>query len=469
MKISLLRAVATAVAGYLLLGSPGGTGFDTQRPVWTPCADQPGLQCAPVVVPVDHAEPGGRTLTMAAARLPARDPARRLGSIVVNFGGPGVSGIDYLAWQPQQFARLNERYDLVTFDPRGVGRSSALDCGKESATLSVDQTPETPAEEAALVGAFEADAAACRARAGWLVPYLDTEQTAKDLDVLRSVLGEDRLNYLGYSYGGALGIAYTQLYPQRVGRMVFDAPGASSTRVSSEAAPDSYDLALRDFAKDCARLAGCPLGRTGGTKRLERFIAGLDARPVPVGSGTLTDGLATSGVATYLYSSDTWPDLRQALRDAFRGDYTALYDSALSWQDSAAARTAISCLDDYYRPSVAEVRDAARNAAASSPLFGPWGTWGALACQGWKAGPGQWWLAGTTPIRAERVLMIGSRGDPVTPYPYVSHLAAWLTGSRLISVDGDRHTVYGTGEPCTTRIVEDYFVQGKDPGGDVTC
>ncbi|MFI6597834.1 alpha/beta hydrolase [Nonomuraea sp. NPDC050536] len=474
----MIVVLLTAWWGYTELTTQTDDALRAQRPTWSPCPDKPALQCATLRVPLDHDKPEERTLDLGIAKIPAKDQAHRIGSLLVNFGGPGISGIATLGWSPGMFEALNARYDIVTFDPRGVGRSAKLVCRGErefAAYEDADQTPETPEERAALVKALEADAAACGRRMGWLIPHLSTEETARDMDILRSVLGDERLTYLGYSYGGALGTAYSQLYPDRVGRMVLDSPGIAFPWTGEENDSDVAALnnAINAFAADCVKERDCPLGHKpdAAVDKIQHFVEGLDSQPLPVGGGRLTDGLAVAGISAYLYSPDDWGELRRALSAAFEGRGQQLFDAATSdssGTDSPDARLAIDCADTSYRPTPDEAEHAAELKGVVSPIFGPWLGWGRLSCHGWPTGHGQYWLAGPS-IRSAPFLVIGSKADPITPYADVKWLAGWLQGAKLVTVDGTQHTAYLRGNRCVHRTVEDYLLKGVVPDGDVDC
>ncbi len=463
--------------GYGALTAQSDAALRAQRPVWERCPGSLDVQCAHIKVPLDHGAPEERTIDLALARLPARHPERRLGSLVVNFGGPGVTGVTSFIQDPEPLSGLRARYDIVVFDPRGVGGSSPINCrpaGEPRPYLGVDRTPETPQEINALVRARNEHAAACRRMAGWLLPHLNTKATARDLDILRSALGESRLNFLGFSYGGGLGAVYAELYQDKVGRMVLDAPAAID-------APPLYDGTavsdepIRAVVEDCAGRPDCPLGPEvdAGLERLSTFLARLDSHPLDVSGGRLDDAAAVEGVEQLL--RDDWPGLRRALAKGLEGDGSRLHAAAtLSDEDaffSRDAHAAISCADDPTRPDPGEVARQAGIARRTAPVTGALTVWSALYCQGWDPVPGTALPSRLHdgPTKVPPVMVVGVDGDPVVPYEGVQELRATLTDSVLVTLHGHGHTAYRSGARCVDEAVDAYLLEGRLPAADVEC
>lgn len=255
-----------------------------QRPRWSSCKSS-GWQCAEVKVPLDYAKPAGDTLSLALVRKQARDKDKRLGSLLFNFGGPGGSGVEILPRAASTYRSLNSRYDLVGFDPRGVARSSGVVCrdDKEQADAErrIDATPDTPAEEAAFLKDGADFGAGCARRSGKVLPYVGTSNAARDMDLLRQVLGDAKLNYFGISYGTELGGTYAHLFPRNVGRTVLDAvvdPTADTVGHARNQAT-GFQRALDDYLKSTGQEP------KAGTERIAKLLARLDERPLPTASG----------------------------------------------------------------------------------------------------------------------------------------------------------------------------------------
>ncbi|GAA3565874.1 alpha/beta fold hydrolase [Nonomuraea rosea] len=479
--LALLAAIGAVLVywwGGTVLTTQTDEALRAQRPVRERCPGDHDAECAAIKVPLDHAAPEDRPIELALARLPARHPDQRIGSLVVNYGGPGVSGIDSLLADPELFIALRARYDIVAFDPRGVGKSSPLNCrpgGEPLPYLAIDQTPDTARELEILVKASDDYAAACKRQAGWLLPHLTTDATARDLDILRSALEEPELTFFGYSYGGGLGAAYAKLHPGKVRRMVLDAPSADPGGGPLIEHPAIVsDEPIRVFAADCVKRRGCPLGRkvrTGLTK-IQTFVERLDRRPLPVSGHKLTDALAVEGLNELLRTTDDWPRLRRALAAAFEGDGRPLYDAAMDFQESQGfsrdAFTAISCADTSTRPRPGFIEEQAKIARERAPISGAWSAWSALMCQGWDTVKGTAWLT-DPPRQLSPIMVVGTDGDPVVPYEVVKEVRSTLSGSVLVTLHGDGHTAYRTGVLCVNEAVEAYLLDGEVPTADVKC
>ncbi|TDB96106.1 alpha/beta hydrolase [Actinomadura sp. 7K534] len=469
-------------------------------PVWKRCTGLPkpapglakppaGFRCATLKVPLDYAAPSGRKIDIALIRTAAAEPDRRIGSLLFNFGGPGGDGVDTLARFAGQYAELGKRYDLVAFDPRGVGRSTPVTCAGDrrmDEIVARDDSPDTAAEEKAYLGDRTAYAAGCAARAGYLLPHVGTRNAAGDMEVIRTALGEEKLNYFGISYGTWLGGSYARQFPARVGRAVLDA--AVDTKIGSvdlalqQAA--SFQRALGDFGAACARLGRkhCPMGADGPSvvASIGRILDGLDRRPLPTSTGRLlTQSLATTGVGAGLYSRAAWPYLAQGLVDAVkRRDGSLLLmlaDTHNGRRDNgtytnlAAANTAVTCADGADRHTPAGVRRLLPRFRAASPVFGATMAWSLLECTGWP-------VAGDDAARevsapsAAPILVIGNTGDPATPYAWAPALTKELGGrATLLTLRGDGHGAYDTGDPCVRETVHAYLLQGTVPAGGATC
>ena len=317
-------------------------------------------------MPFDYAKPDGRRFTLPVVKLPAADPAHRIGALVINPGGPGASGVQYALGARLEFpAAVLARFDIVGFDPRGAGASQpALNCedGPQlDAFFATDDEPAYPAQVARVVAASEQFAAQCERNSGALLPYVGTPNAARDMDVLRAALGESRLTYLGKSYGTYLGAWYAQLFPHRVRALVLDGAvdPATSSLDATVAQAQGFQGAFGSFAAWCLAAAGCPLGRSvaGAEAKVEALITRANSAPLAnrLGDGQVADGaMLLYGVADALYSRSTWPTLEAALASAFAGDGTGLLELANqlygrnpngTYSTLANAVTAIDCLD----------------------------------------------------------------------------------------------------------------------------
>ncbi len=463
--------------------------FRRQRVSWSACGD--GFECARVAVPLDYERPGRDVIDLSVVRLPASGGAeKRLGSLLINPGGPGSSGIEY-ARQAERVINphVRERFDIVGFDPRGVARSEPLKCLTDRQLdefISADGSPDDPAEEQRLIELARMLAQGCEQRAGELLAHVATEDVARDLDVLRAVLGDERLHYLGKSYGTLLGATYAELFPQHVGRLVLD--GAVDPTVSDEefdlAQAEGFERALRAFVADCVEQDECPLSGSvdEGVQQVALLLERIDKHPLPSEDSDrrLTQALAVLGVVAALYDRTSgWPALRIALAQAERDDGTVLLRLADFYTDrdedgdyatnQNEVFYAVNCLDgDDGTADVAELRSRADRYAASAPVFGPYLAWGAVACVDWpvppRGEPGPLRAAGSAPI-----LVVGTTRDPATPYAWAVGLADQLEAGVLLSWDGDGHTAYGRGSSCIDAAVDDYLVAGEVPEDGTRC
>ncbi len=520
-----MPAVGTALAVLVLLSLSGGTGRartaggapaaagsgagDTPpavvlagtapQPAWGRCTGLPapgpgskrprGLRCATLQVPLDHARPSGERIGLALIKVPATDPRGRIGSLVFNFGGPGGEGVDTLAQSADQYAELRSRYDLIGFDPRGVGRSdpvACVDARRMDALAAMDDSPDTAAEERAYTAGRAAFVRGCEARSGRLLPHVGTVDAARDLEMVRAAVGDERLQYFGVSYGSRLGGSYAHQFPGRVGRAVLDGAvdtGLSSADLARQQAA-AFQRALGAFGDACARLGTkeCPLGKDGPSvvASTGRFLAGLDQSPLRTSSGRrLTQSLGTTGVAAALYSRDAWPYLAQGLVDAVKrrdGSLLLMLADAQNgrrrdgaYSGLSAANTAITCADSTDRYTAGDVRRLLPRFRAASPVFGASLAWGLLQCTGWPV-PGDPASREVSAPSAAPILVVGNTGDPATPYAWAPALTRALGGrAALLTLEGEGHGAYDTGDPCVREAVHAYLLRGTVPERGATC
>jgi pimeloyl-ACP methyl ester carboxylesterase len=471
-------------------------GYYAQRLDWRPCGN--GFECARLLVPFDYARPGGRRFSLPLIKLPAADPSKRIGALVVNPGGPGGSGVEYALGARSEFpAAVLARFDIVGFDPRGVGASEpALTCmtGPQlDKYLATDDMPGNAAQLAQVVAQSKLYAARCAQNSAALLPYVGTRNAARDMDVLRAALGEPRLSFLGKSYGTYLGAWYAQLFPGRVRALVLDGAVDPDTPSLDEdlTQAEGFQVAFRSFAAWCLAAAGCPL-RSGGAAgpggarsvdaavaRLESLIVRANSAPLAnkLGDGQLADGeMLLNGVAAALYSRSYWPDLKAGLTSGFAGDGTVLVQLANllmernpngTYSNLADADTSISCLDRPWPRSLASWQASAEAAARVAPMFGVSIVWGSLTCAYWPVPAYPLPLiraAGAPPI-----MVVGTLRDPATPYRWAQALASDLSSGVLLGWNGDGHTAYGEGSRCVDTIVNDYLISLSVPRSGTVC
>lgn len=471
---------------------PGTERFYAQQLAWSSCS---GGECAKLTVPVDYAKPDGPTIEIAVFRMSRTSGLQRLGSLVVNPGGPGGSGIDYAraagsgAVVTPQVLRA---YDIVGFDPRGVGRSAPVTCLDDAAMdrwLAQDPTPDDAAEREA-AGALAADfAKACKTKGNPLLGHVSTVEAAKDMDILRSRLGEEKLTYLGKSYGTYLGAVYAGLFPTHVGRVVLDGaldPSLSAEQINTGQAV-GFDRATRAWAADCIAQGQCPLGTSVDEviKGLDALLRRLDAAPLTkTGDSSvpaLTEGWAAYGVAVAMYDQGMWESLTSAIRAALAGDGTGLMRLAEQYADRNVGggyssnmlqvMYAVNCLDKPESADLADRQGQADRAAAAAPLWGRFLAWGSLVCGDWPQ-PGDTKPAAPQKITAPGagpIVVVGTTRDPATPYEWAVALADQLETGTLITYDGDGHTAYTRSNSCVDKAVDAWFLKGTVPEKGLRC
>ncbi|TIC79479.1 alpha/beta hydrolase [Nocardioides sp. GY 10127] len=462
--------------------------FYSQTLDWADCGDGSGNECATLQVPVDYDNPDDGSFGLAVLRVPAADQADKVGSLVVNPGGPGAPGTSYAAGGSSVFTQpVMDAFDIVGFDPRGTGSSDPVDCLSDSEIddfVAMDPDPDTDAEAQASVDALKSLFAGCVANSDDLVGHVTTAEAARDMDVLRAALGESQLDYLGASYGTKLGATYAQLFPDRVGRFVLD--GAVDVSLSSRqlalGQAKGFQRALTAYVTDCVDGAsGCFLGDTvdEGLQTISDFLESTDSDPLPTQDGrTLTEGDAFYGIITPLYNSDYWYLLTQGLKQAFQGDgstlmlladaYTSRSDDGTYADNSFEAYYAISCLDDPASESIAQVKKDIPAFEKASPTLGEVFAWGMLGCQGETLKATET-VGDITAEGANPILVVGTTRDPATPYEWAQALASQLDSGVLLTRDGDGHTAYNSGNSCIDSAIEGYLIDDVVPDDGTTC
>lgn len=456
-----------------------------QQIEWTDCEN--GFDCATITSPLDWVDPsvGEIELSVIRSRATGGDP---IGSLLTNPGGPGASGVglirdsvDYAVGEP-----LREQFDVIGFDPRGVGESTAVTClddaQMDAYLYDLPQNARgTDAWSEELLARHAEFADACEANSDGILPYITTENAARDMDLLRAVLGDSELYYLGYSYGTFLGATYAELFPDNVGRLVLDGaidPAVSGLDVNVTQGL-GFESALRAYMADCLEDSDCPFRGSvdDAMADLGALLASVDRDPIAGSDGRLlgADTLLLSVIAA-LYSEDSWDYLTMALDGALQGDaemaflladfYNNRQDGVYLDNQTEAFRS-YNCMDYPVDTSEADLAAAQERLAAEAPTIAPY-WFGPDPCEVWPYPP-----TGTRgPIVAEGaapIVVVGTTNDPATPYEWSVALAEQLASGVLITREGEGHTGYNKGNPCVDDAVESYLLTGSAPQQDLVC
>lgn len=459
-------------------GSAGATSLH-----WGPCTNQTyqhPYQCATLTVPMDYTGTVPGTLQIALIKTPATDQQGKIGSLLVNPGGPGGSALsdwDFLSGQVD--ATLHKRFDVIGFDPRGVGYSTPINCLSSSqldAFTSLDLAPTTAAGTQTLETVSKGLAASCAAKQGRLLPFVGTRDAARDMDRIRAAVGDAKLSYLGFSYGTLLGATYAQEFPHNVRALVLD--GALDPSLPAVASVDQqskgFQAQLDAFLAACAGDSSCAWKFTGDAHTaLRSLLASLKANPLPVGSRQLTVGTAFYGIGVALYDKRSWPALDQALGGVATGDGSqllALADDYTqrkpdgSYSNETESNLAINCRDYAWPRDPATFLADARASAAYAPDFGPQNLAETLACAYWPADASGTGAPGPlTAVGAPPILVVATTGDPATPYSDGVAMAKTLSSGVLITNVGEQHTAYGY-SACVRRYADAYLIATTSPG-----
>ena len=443
-------------------------------------------ECAEATVPIDYEDPSAGFTTIAMAGAAATGTDDKIGTLFINPGGPGGSGIELLGFftlvaSPEVLAS----YDVVGFDPRGVGQSDPLGCLDTEGLdelLSADVDPDDQQSVDDYTALVDGQGEACLETNPELSQHVTTVETAMDLDVLRALAGDDELHYIGFSYGTFLGTTYAALFPDNVGRLVLDGamdPSLTAAQTGLRQA-GGFQLAFDDYAADCVE-NDCALGAS--VEEIEQQVIDLFATtadgPLPTDDPdrSLTQAYAFYGVAQQLYAEESWPFLTEALASAFEGDGSLLLGSADEYSrrtpdgylnNQAQANSAINCLDDQIAPEP-DSTPTEEDFLEASPLFGAI-AYGfvEVGCDGWPIAPTveapDYTAEGAAPI-----LVVGTTGDPATPIESAQKLAELLDSGVLLTREGEGHTAYLEGNPCITSIIDAYLLEGTVPEDGTTC
>ncbi|MGH4032419.1 alpha/beta hydrolase [Actinomycetota bacterium Odt1-20B] len=489
--------------------------YYTQKIKWGTCEQAEGLpksrrdgvQCGKATVPLDYAEPAGDTVDLAMIRIKSSAHGKPRGSLLLNFGGPGGAGVSALLGAQKEFSYLGKDYDVVSFDPRGVGLSAPVSCGDAASDIdatdpgTADAGEQAGNDPAGILADLRKAAAQCAKDSGPVLPYVGTVNVSRDMDVMRQALGDKKLNYLGFSYGTRLGAVYAAQFPKKVGRVVLDGVDTLTEDVAEQArvGAEGRQTALDNFLTWCTGNAGCVFGTNARTARtaMTKLVKDMDETPLQSLDGEQFTGQdLVSVLGQALYSRQAWPALSQALGGLMAdGDPRALIrmGGALAQQATSptssarptvspdkipadnmtAALMAVNCADDPDRPAAArlerEIPRLTEEFEQTSPVFGRSMLIPVLLCYGRPAG--------TDYIREDvrdvdtphRFLLVGTRGDPATPYRWAEETAKRL-GSQAVLLDnkGDGHTGY-LGSKCVREKVNSYLLYGEMPANGSSC
>ncbi len=454
--------------------------FYTQQLVWQPCDNS--FQCASLLVPLDYSHPSGATLHIAVVRQPSSGSHE--GSLIINPGGPGASGISFEEEAASAFSQLTDHYDLVSFDPRGVGQSNPIRClssAQLDAYVNTDPVPANAGQLAAVVNEAKLFANDCYKRNGSYLEHVGTIDQARDMDVLRAALGDAKLTYYGASYGTYLGAKYAQLFPTHIRAMVLDGALNPEEPVTQEnlIQAKGFQTDLEDFLAACVRSGSCPLGSTdaGALADVDALQARLTTTPENVNGRELGAGEFFEGLAAGLYSPSDWPELWKTLGNAQAGDGTdlLLFADSLTERQSDGSYTnliesnmAINCIDRPSPRSVSTYVADAKAFAKQAPDFGAAIEYGSLPCAFWHVPPVEQLHPVTAP-GAPPILVIGTTRDPATPYVWAQALAKQLSSGVLLTYVGDGHTAYLRHDACVDAVVQSYVDDLVTPKPGKTC
>jgi pimeloyl-ACP methyl ester carboxylesterase len=460
--------------------------FYSQVLTWKSCAS--GKQCATAKAPLDWKNPSSGEIELALIRQTAK--GTKQGSLLVNPGGPGGSGYDFVRDSVDYAtdSTLQQHFDVVGFDPRGVGHSTAVKCydAKQMDGYLYDITPGTRGSDAWIAENTSVSkdfGSACATNTGALLEHVDTVSAARDLDLLRAVLGDKKLNYLGYSYGTYLGAVYADLYPGKTGRLVLDGaldPAASNFDVTKVQA-QGFESALRAYLKDCLAQKGCPFSGSvdDAMKTISDLLASVERSPIRNSDGReLGANTLVTAIIYPLYDATAWSYLTDMFTSVMKGSASTAFTLADAYNNrqsdgtygdnSTEAFMAINCLDYTYDADPATMRAQAAELSKDAPVIGPYMSYGDIGCANWpytstvERGPIA--AKGSAPI-----LVVGTTNDPATPYVWAKNLAGELENGHLLTYKGEGHTAYNKSNSCVNGTVDDFLVKGTIPEAGKTC
>jgi pimeloyl-ACP methyl ester carboxylesterase len=464
--------------------------FYTQTIDWSPCPDNARHQCGVMEVPVDYAKPSGDRFTLALRKAPATNPSKRLASLVVNPGGPGGSGVQYAQYASFAFSpAVRASYDIVGFDPRGIGGSSPVACLTNSdmdLLFSADPTPDSAAERSKLLADVDGVTKRCAERGGDRARHMSTTEVARDMDVLRVLVGDEKLNYFGGSYGTFLGAVYADLFPAKAGRMVLDSAMSPNQTEEQEMAYDiqGFESSIDAFIDWCVARRDCALGRdkAGARQKIVDLLDDVERHGLTTNKPGLTrigEGWVGFSIFMCLYSDRSWPTLNKGLAQALTGRGDILLAKGMSVVERSIsgayspgtylqAMIPVRCADWPRASSDPSLGAAQAKARRDHPL------WARMTgelydnCRTWPTG-GRTPKGTTLGVGADPILVIGNERDPATPIGGTEQLAKDLASGVLLTSDHDGHGTYYAGNSCVDSAVDGYLLRGTAPADGTTC
>ncbi len=495
--IAALLALGFALAGCQFIPTPtpdptptNADGFYQQQIAWEACGDR--LECATIATPIDWDSPGDGSAELALVKRAATGTSQ--GSLLVNPGGPGGSGWDFVFYSGPGVAGapVMENFDIIGWDPRGVGQSTPVTCYTDPAEKdeqlygTFDEPYDTEGWISDLTEEMDDFADACAENTGEFLGHVDSASNARDMELMRVLLGDEKLNYLGYSYGTYFGTVYAELFPDRVGRFVLD--GAVDPLMSDFESLKfqmiGFDSAFRAYMESC--LSGsCPFSGSvdEALAQARSVLDTVDAQQFSNSDGRKLDSatLATA-IILNLYSETSWRTMTEMFFALQQGDVGPVFASADAYNERNPDGTygaandvyiAASCVDGDFASDPASTLDRIAEIDAAAPILGKYTTYDDfavldVACSNWPYPradlPSTFTAAGAGPI-----LVIGTTNDPATPYASSVALAEQLESGVLVSYEGEGHTIYGQGVACIDDVVDAYFVSGAVPAADPMC
>ena len=463
---------------------PTTNSVSSEKIIWTPCLNAPAgeSECGELAVPFDYDNPTVGSFTLFLTRLPATDSANKIGSMLVNPGGPGFGGSSVARDAEYYFSsELLDRFDIIGWDPRGTGKSTpAVNCIDEyDEYFGIDSTPETPEEKQTIIDLSQKFNDECVKRSGEILPYISTQATARDMDSIRQALGEEKITYFGFSYGSELGATWATMFPSTVRAAVLD--GASDPNATSLdqglAQARGFEKQLDAFLAACSKRVSCAFHSKGNSAvALDELLAEIDEAPIVVTANRtpITQGVMYTALAQSMYSDALWPALERALADAVKGNGAGLlklYDDYYqrkpggTYGNELEAFLAISCLDDPGPTSVAAVDEQIPVFTDAAKRFGKSFAYG-YSCALWPIPQVQ--RLEITGKGAGPIVVIGTTGDAATPIESSRNAAKALEGGIFLTVTADQHTGYGLNK-CVVSAVDRYLIDRTPPPIGKVC
>jgi pimeloyl-ACP methyl ester carboxylesterase len=458
----------------------GGDRPDDGSLDWRECD---GGECAELTVPLDYDDPDGPTIEVALIRQRATDPDGRIGSLLTNPGGPGASGVDFVADSGfAVFPELREHFDIIGFDPRGTGGTMPIECAESlDSVLSRDYSPDSPEERDVLQEAIAAYTDECREQYGDVLDHISSQDTVRDMDRIREALGDEKLTYIGFSYGSYLGALYADFFPDKVRALALDGaidPELDSLATNLEQAA-GFEASLNAFFESCGADEDCAFYSDGDpAAAYDALLAEIERDPPEADGRALSPNEFELGVAEPLYGGEAgWIQLADALAAAADGDPSLMFDLSDSYTErhDDGSHTgsilqpfwAIGCVDGEPIGEPEDIPTLEAQFRAAAPRFGVSFLYSALMCALWPAesepSPNPLDATGAPPI-----LVIGTSGDPATPFQWAESLADVLDSGVLLANEGEQHTAYLSNE-CVTDTIDDYLVDLEVPEPGTRC